>query len=144
MLFQAVVAQRERVDAWTEKQPPMVCSALLVQKMKQEIDIVCYYAGVGRPLTVENMKYVILKDYNDHLKSVKALKKDQDIKLMKCRKDTVTLRWFKGAATFLSAFIGAQNCPLAYVVREEFLPDPQRPPLLVDKCYSDKHNLIKE
>ena len=28
VLFEAAVAQRDRVDAWTEKQAPMVCSAL--------------------------------------------------------------------------------------------------------------------
>ena len=50
---------------------------------------------------------------------------------------------FEAAATFLSAFIGAWNCPLAYVVREEALPDPQRPPLLVDKCYSEEHPSIR-
>ena len=90
------------------------------------------------------MMYVILKDYNNHLKSVEALKKDQDIKLMKYRKDTVTLRWFEAAVTFLSAYIGVQNFPLAYVTREVSLPDPQRPALSIDKCYSDEHNSIKE
>ena len=122
----------------------MVCSALLVKKMKLSADIVHYYTVIGRPLTMEDMKYVILKDYYDHLKSVKALKKDQDIKLMKCRKETVTLRWFETAATFLSALIGARNYPLTDVVREEALPDPQIPPLLIGKCYSDKHKSIKE
>ena len=63
---------------------------------------------------------------------------------MKCQRETVTLHWFEGAKTFLSAFIGAWNCPLAYVVRGNAIPDPQRPPLLVDKCYSDEHNLIKD
>ena len=55
----------------------MVCSALSVKKMKLAADIVCYYAGTGQPLTVKNMKYVILKDYSDHLKLAKALKKDR-------------------------------------------------------------------
>ena len=94
VLFQAAVDQRERVNAWTEKQPPMVCSALSVKKIKLAANIICYYAGVRQLLTVENMKYVILKDYNDHLKSVKALKKDHDIKLIKCWKDTMNLCWF--------------------------------------------------
>ena len=83
VLFQAAVLSCPRVVAWTEKQPPMVCSALLVKKLKLSADLVCYYTGIGRSLTVENMNYAILKDCNDHLKSVKALKKDQDIKLMK-------------------------------------------------------------
>ena len=91
VVYQAAVPRRERVAAWTEKQAPMVCSALSVKKIKLSANIVSHYAGIGRPLTQENMKYVILKDYDEHLKSVKALKKDQDIKLMKCRRDTVTL-----------------------------------------------------
>ena len=56
----------------------------------------------------------------------------------------MTLRWFEAAITFLSAYIGAQNCPLAYVTHEVTLPDPQRPALLTDKCYSDEHNSMKE
>ena len=75
MLFQAEVLSRPRVVAWTEKQSPMVCSGLSVKKLKLSADLVHYYTGIGRPLTVENMNYVILKDYNDHLKSVKALKR---------------------------------------------------------------------
>ena len=62
---------------------------------------------------------------------------------MKCRKDTVALYWFKAALTFWNVYIGTPNFPLAYVVQEETLPDPSRPPLLVDKCYLDKHNSIK-
>ena len=68
-----------------------LCGALSVNKLKLVVDIVRYYTGIGRPLTQENTKYVILKDYNDHLVLGKALKKDQEIKLMKCRKGTVTL-----------------------------------------------------
>ena len=64
VVFQAAVPQRERVDAWTEKQAPMVCSALSVKKIKLSANIVRHYAGIGRPLTKENMKYVILKDHN--------------------------------------------------------------------------------
>ena len=44
----------------------------------------------------------------------------------------------------MSAFIGTRDCPLAYVVRKEAVPDPQRPLLLVDKCYSNEHDSIKD
>ena len=47
VLFQAAVARRERVDAWTKKQPPMVCSALSVKKIKLSANIVRHYAGIG-------------------------------------------------------------------------------------------------
>ena len=83
-----------------------------------------HYTCLGRTLTEENMTYVILRNYSEHHKLVKALKKDQDIKLMKVRKDTVLLRWFETAATFWNAYIGARNAPLAYVVRKwSFLVD---------------------
>ena len=52
--------------------------------MKLVADIACYYTGIRQSLTKENMEYVIIKDYNDHLKLVKCLRKDQDVKLMKC------------------------------------------------------------
>ena len=41
-------------------------------------------------------------------------------------------------------FIGAQTCPLVYVLQEKILPDPSRPLLLIDMCYLKVHNLIKE
>ena len=75
--------------------------------------------------------------------SVKALKKDHKIKLIKCCKDTVAFCMFKATLTFWNAYIGTQNCPLAYVVQEKALPNPTRPPLLVDKYFLDQHNLIK-
>ena len=48
----------------------MVCGALSVKKIKLSGDIIHNYAGIGQFLTQENMKYVILKDHNEHLKSV--------------------------------------------------------------------------
>ena len=141
--FQAAVAQRDRVDAWTKKQPPLVCSMLLVKKVKLAAHIVHYYTGNRQPLTKENMEYVFLKDYNDYLKLVNALKKDQDINLMKCQKDTVTLCWVEAALTFMNVYIGTWNSPLLYIVRDEAHPDPQRPPLLADKYYPEEHNSIK-
>ena len=89
------------------------------------------------------MRHVFLKDYSDHLQSVKALKKVQDVKPIKFCKDTVALRWFKAALTFWISYIGARNSPLAYVVREAALPNPARSPLLVEKFYLDEHNSIK-
>ena len=44
--FQAVVTQRDSVDASTEKQPHLVCSLLLVKKMKLAVDIFCYYTSI--------------------------------------------------------------------------------------------------
>ena len=89
--------------------------------MKLAACIVPYYTGIGRPLTKGNMEYVILKDYNDHLKSVKALRKDQDIKFMKCRWDTVALCCFEAALTFMNVYISTWNCPLVCIVCEEFI-----------------------
>ena len=51
VLFKAAVLPRARVDAWTEKQPPYVCSALSVKKLKLAADLVCYHTGTGCPLT---------------------------------------------------------------------------------------------
>ena len=143
MAYHAAVIQRDRGDAWNKKQAPLVCAALSVKKLKLAADVVHFCVGIGRSLTQENMKYLILKDYSEHLQLVKSLKKDQDIKLMKFCKDTVALQWFKAALTFWNAYIGTKNCPLAYVVQEAALPDPTKPPLLVNNCYSDEHNSIK-
>ena len=30
------------------------------------------------------------------------------------------------------------------MVQKEVLPDPSRPPLLIDACYIEEHNIIKE
>ena len=90
-----------------------------------------HYAGVERIFTKENMTYVILKNYSDHFKSVKALKKDQDIKLMKVQKKTFLLWWFETANTFWNAYIGTRNGPLAYVVQKEVLPSATRLLLLI-------------
>ena len=132
------------VDSYTEKQPPLVFSAFIVKRLKLTGDVLCHYTGIRCIFTQENMTYVILNDYNNHPKSVKALKKDQDIKLIKFCKETVALCWFKVAPIFWDTFIGARNNPLAYILREEILPDPPRPPLLTDTFYSKVHNLIKE
>ena len=44
----------------------------------------------------------------------------------------------------MSAYIGSRYCPLAYVVRKVAVPDTQRPPLLIDKCYLEEHHSIKD
>ena len=54
VVYQAAVPRRERVASWTEKQAPMVYSALSVKKIKLSANIVRHYAGIGRPLTQES------------------------------------------------------------------------------------------
>ena len=66
----------QRSDATTKKQAHLVLSVLSVEKMKLAEQLVCHYVAVRSILTQENITYVILKDYNDYLKSVKVLKKD--------------------------------------------------------------------
>ena len=91
VLYVPAILAHARIDAHTKKQAPFVLSALSVKKMKMTGQLVYHYASVGRMLTKETITHVILIDYSDHYKSVKLLKKDQDIKLMKVRKDTVLL-----------------------------------------------------
>ena len=124
MTIQALVTQKDRFDAWTKKHPPLLCSALSVKKMKLVADIACYYTGIRQSLTKENMEYVIIKDYNDHLKLVKCLRKDQDVKLMKCWRDTVALWWFEAALTFMNACY--MYLPLYYHV-DVFILRARRP-----------------
>ena len=45
-----------------EKQGPLVCEELPVKKLKLVADVVHFYVGIGRSLTQENTKHVILKD----------------------------------------------------------------------------------
>ena len=64
--------------------PAKACIDTRTQKKTHTLSL-----EIGRALTMENMAYVILKNYNDHFKSAKVSKKDQDIKLRKVCKDTV-------------------------------------------------------
>ena len=79
------------IDGCTKKQAPLVLGALLVQKLKMAGQLVCHYIGIRRPQIKEKIVYVILKKYNDHFKSVKVVKKNHDIRMMKVQKDTVLL-----------------------------------------------------
>ena len=64
------VLPKPNVDTYNKKQAPLVYSGLSVKKLKLVGDLVYHYTGVRRALTKENMTYVMLKDYNDYLKSI--------------------------------------------------------------------------
>ena len=106
ILHVPAVLPQPHIDARTKKQAPYVLSSLSVKKIEMAGQLDRHYAGVGRALTKENMTYVILKNYSDHFRSAKALRKDQDIKLMKVQKETVSIGWFETADTFWNAYIG--------------------------------------
>ena len=121
VLHSPEVFSKPHVDAYNKEQAPLVCSALSVEKLEMTGNLVCHYTCVRPAVLKENMTFVILKDYNDHLKSVKALKKDQTVRLMRFYKEIVALYWFEAAKSFFDVFIGTQNFPLAYMLQKENL-----------------------
>ena len=85
-----------------------------------------------------------MKCYNNHFMSVKAAKNDQDIKLVKAKKDTVQLYWLESADTFINALISHHGAPLVYALRKDNIPISVKHLLLTNKCFLEYHNLVKE
>jgi hypothetical protein len=79
--------------------------------------IVKFYEDIGRPLDPENMKWTVLKRFNEQHKASLARKTgDSTYVPPKLTKTFSTYKWLESFVLCLCQKVGVRNCPLEYVV----------------------------
>lgn len=81
--------------------------------------------------------------YTDNPKSMKALKKYQDIYLLKVKKETVAVCQFEADDMFWNVLYEYTEFPFSICGQKEALPNPSRTTLLIGQVL-EQNNLIKE
>ena len=89
-----------------------------------------FYEDVGRPLDPDNMKWNVLKRFDEQHKALLARKTgDSTYVPPKLTKTFSTYKWLESFVLCLRQKVGVRNCPLEYVVREIDLVAAACPPL---------------
>ena len=96
-----------------------------------------FYEDIGRPLDPDNMKWIVLKRFDEQHKALLARKTgDSTYTSPKLTKTFTTYKWLESFVLCLRQKVGVRNCPLEYVVREIGLVDPVCPPLEPNEPHS--------
>ena len=98
-------------------------------RLKIAARVVDYYARTSRPLTSANMMWVRLSNFNVEWKVIQDRKKANDeLKLPAISKQLSIVAFFKAYESYCSEFIGAANCPLTWIYRDEEAVAANPPP----------------
>ncbi len=105
--------------------------------------VVEYYNRTSRTLTAQSMMWARLNNFNIEHKVLQDRKKANDeLSLPKISKSLSIVAFFEAYETFCHEFIGAANCPLAWIYREDEAVDPTAPLLAADQPYSQEHKSV--
>ena len=124
-------------------QQPFIFPAKSLMRLKIASKVVDYYARTSRPLSAANMMWVRLNNFNVEWKVIQDRKKANDeLKLPVISKQLTVVAFFEAYESYASEFIGAANCPLSWIYREEEAVAATPPPQETDQPYSIEHKSV--
>ena len=124
---------------------PFVFGAKSQIRLAAACDLVRYYQMVGRELTVNNIKWdPVIKNFRDQWKALKDRRKEDEVQVPKISKSLPVMKWSESFTDFLHRVIGIRMIPLAYVIRENVVPNRQIPQLAPNSPHSIEHGSIEE
>ena len=124
-------------------QQPFIFPAKSLMRLKVAARVVDYYARTSRPLSAANMRWVRLNNFNVEWKVIQDRKKANDeLKLPVISKQLMIVAFFEAYETYFSEFIGASNCPLTWIYRDEDTVAAAPPAQETDQPYSVEHKSV--
>ena len=112
-------------------------------RLKVAARVVDYYSRTSRPLTASNMMWVRLNNFNVEWKVIQDRKKANDeLKLPVISKQSIIAAFFEAYETYCSEFIGASNCPLTWIYRDEEAVDAPPSAQETNQPYSMEHKSV--
>ena len=125
--------------------PPYQLSAKSQRRLLVASHILQYYATTGRPVVVSMMQYTTIgKDLETQWKAFIA-RKGRDVPSTPFITNNFgMIKWLEVFKHHLTWFIGEQNIPLSYLIRENDVAAVIVPPLVANKAYSTEHGLVEE
>ena len=122
---------------------PYIFSAKSQQRLLAVSNIVWYYQDTGRTLTAANIRYdPVVRNFQQQYKALQERAKEDPPEVPKITKALPVLKWAEAFDDHLMRVIGACNIPLAYVTREEVVPQGPVLPLAANLPHSDSHTSI--
>ena len=124
-------------------QQPFLLPAKSLMRLKTAARIVDYYQRTARPLTAGNMAWVRLNNFRVEWRVIQDRKKANDeLTLPVVSKQLTIVAFFEAYESYVTEFIGAANCPLSWIYREEVAVAGPVPPLETDQPYSTTHKSV--
>ena len=119
---------------------PYIFGAKSFKRIKVAASAVRYYKTIGREITPTNMHYVnVLKDYGEQWEAILSKEDKDEPDTPKITRALPIVRWTESFEDFLHQIIGSRHIALSYIIRDDVQPENPPPPLIDEKCYSEKH-----
>ena len=123
---------------------PYIFSAKSQQRLLAVTNIVRYYQDTGRTLTAGNIRYdPVVRNFQQQYKALQERAKEDPPDVPKITKALPVLKWAEAFDDHLTRVIGKRNIPLAYVTREEVVPQGPVPPLAANLPHSDVYGSVE-
>jgi hypothetical protein len=108
----------------TIAQPPFFFGAKAQKRVLAACDLVRYYEMVDRKPTANNMRWnPVIKNFTQQWQALKDRKDGEAPEVPKMTKTLSIIKWTEAFTDFLHRKIGVRMVPLAYIVREQVVPD---------------------
>ena len=123
--------------------PSYVFGAKSYKRIKVAAAAVRYYLCIGRETSATNMHYEnVLKEFGEQWESHLAKKNDEEPTIPKITRHLTIVKWTESFEDYLHEIVGHRNIPLAYLIREDVVPEYPPPALANRKPYSTKHGSV--
>ena len=123
--------------------PAYVIGAKSFKRIKIAAAAVRYYFTIGRAITAENMCFIpVLKNFGEQWEAIVEKSKNDIPDVPKITRALPIVKWTESFEDFLHQAIGSRLIALSYLIRESVVPEDPPPPLLLNKCYSEKHKSV--
>ena len=105
-------------------------------------DLMKYYELVDRPLTVQNIRWNVIKSHQSQWKALKDKKELEAPDTPKITRTFPIIKWLAAFEDHLRQLIGVCMVPLYYVVCPD-VPVGAAPPLAVDQAHSTEYGSVE-
>ena len=106
------------------------------------LDVAKDYEMTARDLCPTNMLWKVLKNLEVQHNVLKEKKEKTPPEVPRYSKNMGVPKWVESFKIHLSAIVGVQGVPLAYVIPERDTVDLVPPPLAVNQPHSEEHGTV--
>lgn len=124
--------------------PALVLGAKSIKRLTAASHLLRFYAIIGRTVTAANIRWMnVIKSFDAEWTALQE-KKDNDDPTVPTLTGTTVMKWNESFVDNLHQCIGANNVPLAYVIRatQEVVPN-EAPPLVPNQAHSEEFGSIE-
>ena len=134
----------QAADGSLREQAAFHLPAKSLHRLKTASYAVRYYTETGRTLSPGMMTWNNqLKSFNMQWMAIQNMKERDNLTVPKITKNLDVVKWLEAYESYAGQKIGCRDSPIAYVIRENEVPEATPPTLATNEPHSEKHGSVR-